>query len=121
MFRIILLVMVVIMICLTAACASVEPSYQAFVWEDVNGDGDQGPDEEALAGITVQIVDQSNGLLWKRPKTDDQGYTFPFTAGDTCGQYGIQLVVPEDYWPSTPVIAYPQNCEIVEFGLNPYP
>jgi hypothetical protein len=106
---------------LIAACGTGEPSYTAYVWEDVDGDGRQGSEEEPMGGIVVQIVDLANGHLWMRPVTDADGNTFPFRAGDTCGEYAIILSVPDGYWPTTPVVVNTPNCGTAHFGLKKYP
>ena len=116
-----LLVIVLLLMSFTAACGTGEPSYTAYVWEDEDGDGRQGEDEEPMAGIVLQIIDLTNGYLWNRPITDADGNTFPFRAGDTCGQYAIYLSVPDGYWPTTPVLVYTPNCETARFGLKEYP
>ena len=121
MHRMGILIVILILFCLVTACVSREPSYTARVWEDIDGNGVQGPDELPMDGVVIQIVNQSNGLLWMRSITDTDGNTFPFKAGDTCGQYSLLLVVPEGYWPTTPVMVNPSNCETVEFGLKNYP
>lgn len=108
-------------ICLITACVSGEPSYTAHVWEDVDGNGVQGPDELPMEGIVIQIVNQSSGLLWMRPITDADGNTFPFKAGDTCGQYSLLISVPDGYWPTTPIIVNPQDCSTAQFGLKVFP
>ena len=56
-----------------------------------------------------------------RSITDADGFTFPFKAGTTCGEYTLQINVPDEYWPTTPVIQIPQNCETVKFGLKEFP
>lgn len=121
MYRKGLLITSVLLLCLATACVAGEPAYKAHVWEDADGDGVEGKDELPMAGITVQIVDQSNGLLWMRPVTDSDGNTFPFKAGDSCGQYDIYLSVPDGYWPTTPIVVNSPNCETAQFGLKEYP
>jgi len=121
MYRKGLLITSVLLLCLATACVAGEPSYNAHVWEDIDGDGVQGTDEMPMAGIIVQIVDQSNGLLWMRPVTDSDGNTIPFKAGDSCGQYDIYLSVPDGYWPTTPIVVNSSNCETAQFGLKEYP
>ena len=121
MFKFVFLLTSVILLCLATACAASQPSYTAHVWEDADGDGRQGEDERPMGGIVVQIVDQTNGHLWMRPVTDAEGNTFPFKAGDTCGQYDIYLNVPDGYWPTTPIVVNTQNCESAQFGLRAYP
>ena len=116
-----LLILNVIILCLLAACSAGEPSFTAHVWEDVDGDGRQGEEERPMQGIVVQIVDQTNGHLWNRPVTDSDGNTFPFKAGDTCGQYAMILSVPDGYWPTTPVVVNTPNCGMAHFGLKKYP
>lgn len=116
-----LLIASVLLICLITACGASQPSYTAHVWKDVDGDGRQGADERPMAGIVVQIVDLANGYLWMRPVTDAEGNTFPFRAGDTCGQYAIILSVPDGYWPTTPVVVNTTNCGTAHFGLKKFP
>jgi hypothetical protein len=116
-----LLIIGFFLIMFLSACGAGEPVYVAHVWEDVDGDGRQGEEERSMQGIIVQIVDQTNGLLWKRPVTDSEGNTFPFKAGDTCGQYAMILSVPDDYWPTTPVVVDIPNCGTAHFGLKKYP
>jgi len=121
MLRTGMLITIILLFGLITACVSSEPTYVAHVWEDVDGNGVQGDDEQPLGEIVVQIVNQSNGLLWMRPVTDADGNTFPLKAGDTCGQYSILLNVPEGYWPTTPIMVNPSTCETVRFGLRAYP
>lgn len=121
MLKIGLLIISVVLLCFATACGTGEPSYTAYVWEDTDGDGRQGEDEKPMAGIVLQIIDTANGYLWNRPVTDADGNTFPFRAGDTCGQYAIYLSVPDGYWPTTPVMANTPNCEIARFGLKEFP
>jgi hypothetical protein len=116
-----LLIVNLIFAFLITACVSGEPSYTAHVWEDMDGNGVQGPDELPMDGIVIQIVNQSNGLLWMRPITDEDGNTFPFKAGDTCGQYSLILNVPDGYWPTTPIIVNPKDCSAAQFGLKVFP
>jgi hypothetical protein len=103
---------------LTSCSAVHDSSYQAHVWEDKNGNGLQDKGESDLQGITVQIIDPTNGLLWRRSITDTSGNIDEFSAGGTCGQYLLVLSVPEGYWPITPVYAKTLNCEIAQFGLR---
>jgi hypothetical protein len=121
MKRIGLLIACVILLTLIAACSAGEPSYSAHVWEDLDGDGMEGEEEPALEGIVVQIINQSSGLLWMRTETDQEGNTFPFRAGGSCGQYAVYINVPEGYWPTTPVVTAPPSCETVKFGLKEGP
>ena len=116
-----LLILSLMLIIMLSACGAGEPTYVAHVWEDVDGDGRQGEEEQPLEGIMVQIVDLANGHLWMRPVTDAEGNTFPFKAGDTCGQYALILNVPDGYWPTTPVVVNTPNCGTAHFGLKVYP
>lgn len=121
MYRIGLLTISIFLLCLGSACAGGTPTYTAHVWEDIDGDGREGEDEKPLAGFVVQIINLENGYLWNRPVTDKDGNTFPFRAGDTCGQYAIYLSVPDGYWPTTPIVVNTPNCETAKFGLKEYP
>ena len=121
MYRIGIMILSLLILFLATACEASEPSYTAHVWEDADGNGRQGEDEKPMDEIVVQIVNQANGFLWNRSLTDADGNTFPFRAGDTCGQYTIYLSVPEGYWPTTPVVVNTPNCETAQFGLKEYP
>ena len=121
MYRRGLLIVGILVLCLSTACVAGEPSYTAHVWEDVDGNGVQGNDELPIDGVVIQIVNQANGLLWMRPITDADGNTFPFKAGDSCGQYTILVSVPDGYWPTTPVMVNSQSCEEAQFGLKSIP
>jgi hypothetical protein len=121
MYRIGVLILTILVLFIATACGASEPSYTAHVWEDADGDGREGEEEKPLAGIVLQIIDLKNGYLWNRPVTDKDGNTFPFRAGDTCGQYAIYLSVPDGYWPTTPVMVNTPNCEIARFGLKEFP
>jgi hypothetical protein len=116
-----LLIIVFFLFTFLSACGLGEPSYTAHVWEDSDGDGRQGDEEQPLEGIVIQIVDQVNGHLWMRPVTDEEGNSFPFKAGDTCGQYALIVSVPDGYWPTTPVVVNTPNCGTAHFGLKKYP
>jgi hypothetical protein len=116
-----LLILSILLITFLSACGTGEPTYTAHVWEDADGDGVEGSEEQPMEGIFVQIVDQANGHLWMRPVTDADGNTFPFKAGDTCGQFVIILSVPDGYWPTTPVVVNTPNCGTAHFGLKEYP
>lgn len=116
-----LLIIVFFLFTFLSACGLGEPSYTAHVWEDEDGDGRQGREENPMAGVVVQIFDQSKGHLWMRPVTDADGNTFPFKAGDTCGQYAMIVSVPDGYWPTTPVVVNTPNCGTAHFGLKKYP
>ena len=115
------LMLSVLLLTFLSACGTGEPSYTAHVWEDADGDGRQGAEESPMDNVVVQIVDLANGHLWIRPVTDADGNTFPFRAGDTCGQYAIILSVPDGYWPTTPVVVNTTNCGTAHFGLKKFP
>jgi hypothetical protein len=122
MNRIGFLIFTMLLLLIAAACSfASESSYSTLVWEDLDGDGKQGADENPMSGVIVQIVDSSNGLLWQRAVTDSDGNIFPFTPGVGCEQYDIYLSVPDEYWPTTPVIVNTTNCATAKFGLKPYP
>jgi hypothetical protein len=107
---------------ITSACnVAHDVTYSAHVWEDLDQDGQEDPGEKPLAGIVIQIVDPSNGLLWQRSITDSNGNIAAFSAGGTCGQYNIYISIPDDYWPTTQVVINTPKCEKVRFGLRLLP
>ncbi len=112
---------VLLLLCLAVSCTVSDSSYSAHVWQDLDGDGKQGTNEIPMAGIVIQIVSPSNGLLWERSRTDSDGNIYSFSAGGSCGQYDIYLNIPDGYWPTTPVVVNTPNCETAQFGLEPYP
>ena len=122
MYRIGLLTITILLLCLSSACSiASDSSYSTLIWEDLDGDGKQGEDENPMPGVVVQIVNSSNGLLWQRTVTDSDGNIFPFSPDDSCEQYDIYLSVPDDYWPTTPIVVNTPNCATAKFGLRPYP
>jgi hypothetical protein len=116
------LMFVGLLLCLAVSCGTVsDSSYSAHVWEDLDADGEQDAGEAPMAGVVIQIVNPSNGLLWERSVTDSDGNISSFSAGGTCGDYNIYLSVPDGYLPTTPVLRNTPRCEVAEFGLHPYP
>jgi hypothetical protein len=59
------------------------------VWNDVNGDGVQDPNEAGLNGVTVQLLDGSNNLVATATTSGDGNYTFSNLAA---GTYTVQIV-----------------------------
>jgi len=115
------LAIILLLTFLLASCVRLhDSSYRAHVWEDRNDNGVQETGESDLQGITIQIIDPRNGLLWSRSNTDTSGSIDEFSAGGTCGYYVIVLSVPEGYWPTTPVYAKTPTCETAQFGLRKY-
>ncbi|MEZ4675057.1 MAG: SdrD B-like domain-containing protein [Caldilineaceae bacterium] len=70
-----------------------------LVWEDLNHDGVQDPNEPGIPGVVVTLTD-SNGLT-QTVTTDANGnYTFPaLISGEP---YTVTFVTPDGYMPTTP-------------------
>ena len=67
-----------------------------YVWRDSNGDGIQGPNESPLAGVTVELLDNSGQIL-ASAVTDAAGqYYFSSAAGpsSTSARYSITALTP---------------------------
>ncbi|MBN1485938.1 MAG: hypothetical protein JXA37_14590 [Chloroflexia bacterium] len=109
-----------LLLCLLSACSG-DAGSTAYVWEDLNGDGQPGPNEPAMAGVVIQIVYPSSGELWGRYVTNAEGMIIAFHPGAACGDYDLYLSVPDGYWPTTPVVASPPKCERALFGLRREP
>ena len=91
------------------------------VWEDINSNQIQDSGEINLQGIDIQILSTSNYTLWNRSITNMEGMVNEFAAGASCDEFLVVISVPNEYWPTTPVLREKNNCEVVEFGLRPYP
>lgn len=66
------------------------------VWEDLNGDGAQDPNEPGLANVTVELLDGGGKLIPGFVTTTDAqgGYLFP---GLFPGSYSVRFVLPGGY------------------------
>ncbi|WP_296699811.1 SdrD B-like domain-containing protein [Thiocapsa sp. UBA6158] len=64
-----------------------------LVWLDTNGNGIQDPDEQGVAGVTVELYDQTGKQLLRTTQTDGSGaYRFD---GLSDGDYQLVFVNPE--------------------------
>ncbi|WP_137179461.1 SdrD B-like domain-containing protein [Roseomonas sp. AR75] len=68
-----------------------------YVWEDKNRDGIQGDDEQAIAGVTVQLLD-TDGNQIDETTTDGTGY-YQFI-GLVPGDYSVRFLTPSGYTPT---------------------
>jgi uncharacterized repeat protein (TIGR01451 family) len=68
-----------------------------FVWEDLNANGLQDPDEPGIAGVTVRLLD-SNGNFLQDTDTDGMGF---YLFEDLCaGDYILEFASPSGFLPT---------------------
>ena len=65
-----------------------------YVWNDVNMDGIQGPDEPGMAEVTVNLYDCEENMLASTMTDDDGFYAFDELEA---GEYRLQFVAPDGY------------------------
>ena len=65
-----------------------------FVWEDIDHDGIQDPDEPGFEGVTVYLKDE-NGMIIDSTLTDADGF-YQFI-DLTPGTYSVMFVLPDGY------------------------
>jgi hypothetical protein len=65
-----------------------------FVWEDLNHDGVQDPDEPGIAGVTVRLLDGSGNLLATTTTDGIGAYLFP---NRPAGAYQVEFVLLPSY------------------------
>ena len=93
MSRIGLIVVILMLVGIATACGTGEPSYTAYVWEDKDGDGRQGEDEEPIAGIVLQIIDKLTST--ERPVDDYRDATLLRDRQQSFFSLAIEDVVAE--------------------------
>lgn len=65
-----------------------------FVWEDLNADGIQDPNEPGIPGVTVTLIDVDTGEVVETTETDSNGeYSFQVPPGN----YQVVVTVPDGY------------------------
>ena len=64
-----------------------------FVWEDVNGNGQQDTGEAGIAGVTVQLLNSANTVV--QTTTTDANGKYGFTVD--AGTYSVNVVTPNGY------------------------
>ena len=75
-------------------CEHLPASIQGHVWHDLNNDGIFRPSESGIAGVTIQLFDDS-GVFVAETTTDSSGeYRFE---GLQAGEYQIRQIQPQDY------------------------
>ena len=67
-----------------------------YVWLDSDGDGIQDPEENGIAGVTVELVNSSGDVVGTA-KTDDNGYYYFGGANNTNMNNGLQIQSNSDY------------------------
>ena len=113
---------VILLAVITTSCRNRgDAGIYIHVWEDINANQTQDADEIDLPGIEIQVINSNNYILWSRPTTNDEGMVNQFAAGSSCDEFLVVVSVPSEYWPTTPVLREIHNCEMVDFGLRPYP
>ncbi len=65
-----------------------------LVWEDLDGDGIQDPDEPGLSGVTVRLLDASDATVASTVTGAGGAYAFADLAA---GKYRVVVVIPEGY------------------------
>jgi hypothetical protein len=114
--------LVFLLFVITTSCRNIgDANITVHVWEDINDNTIQDSGEINLQGIDVQILSSSNYTLWNRSTTNIDGIVKEFAAGASCDEFLVVISVPNEYWPTTPVLREFHNCEVAEFGLRPYP
>jgi hypothetical protein len=116
-FGLVFLLSVIITSCKNIGDASIT----VHVWEDTNSNQIQDSGEINLQGINIQILSSSNYTLWNRSTTNIEGTVNEFAPGASCDEFLVVISVPNQYWPTTPILREIHNCEVAEFGLRPYP
>ncbi|MCC6578802.1 MAG: PD40 domain-containing protein, partial [Phycisphaeraceae bacterium] len=87
---------------ITVVPASAE--IRGVVWNDLNGDNIQNPDESGLAGVTV-FIDDNDNKLWdvgEVTRTTDADGVYVF-ASLHAGTYAIGTVIPDGYQQTYPL------------------
>ena len=110
-------VSILLISCMAVSCSvpAADSYCAAQVWEELNGNGIQDSDEKPMAGVVIELVSHSDGKLWLRLVSDSEGKVSA-RCPDGCGQYDIYVSVPDDYWPTTPVVDF-GACG-AQFGLS---
>ncbi len=89
------------------------------VFEDMDGDGVQGPGEAGIPGVTIQLW-QGGATISTTVTASDGAYTF---TNVTPGPYTVQEIDPPGYTSTTPnqqsVSVPPGGTVIVNFGAQP--
>lgn len=70
-----------------------------MAWNDSNADGLRDPDEVALAGVQVQLVDVATNLVVAGPVTTDATGSYLFSSL-ALGTYQVEVRSPDSYWVS---------------------
>lgn len=70
-----------------------------LVFNDINGDGIQGPGELGLGGVLISLVDGNGTVVATTTTAPDGSYTF---AGVTPGAYSVGETDPSGYLSTTP-------------------
>jgi hypothetical protein len=65
-----------------------------YVWNDVNMDGIQGPDEPGMAEVTVNLYDCEENMLGSTVTDEDGFYAFDELEA---GEYRLQFIAPDGY------------------------
>ncbi|HDN27147.1 MAG TPA: hypothetical protein ENG03_08640 [Thioploca sp.] len=67
-------------------------------WDDLNGDGERNENEPGMAGVTIYLDMNENGVLdeGERSTVTDEGGLYKFT-GLEAGTYVVREVVPKGY------------------------
>jgi|GEM_PF-2858669 len=81
----------------TVTVTEVEPADLGdFVWDDLNRNGIQDPNEPGIEGVTVRLLDCDTSAVLATNTTD--GFGLYLFADLTPGDYKVQFVLPEGDW-----------------------
>ena len=65
-----------------------------FVWEDLDSDGIQDPDEPGVEGVTVNLLDEDGKVVHTTKAKADGSYLFEDIE---CGTYVVEFIKPDGY------------------------
>ena len=93
------------------------------VWADLDGDSKRAVSEPPLPGVSVQLVDPSDGRIVDEAVTDASGEAEVVGLQDLLPSYQLQLVVPDGYTATTsatfPLADTDYRTSPISFGLSP--
>ncbi|NLO86256.1 MAG: hypothetical protein GX096_12680 [Clostridiales bacterium] len=91
----------------------VKPStISGVVWLDENKDGVRASEESLLSKLTVELIDETTGVVVKRTASDEQGFTFTNVRS---GKYTARFLLPSQSEPASDASStFAQNASYME-------